>query len=185
MEWRHAADKGTHRAAEEPPIRVCEHPECELAADHRAPRAPDDLRSWRWFCLDHVRDYNRSWNFFAGWNQHDIERFQHDDVTGHRPTWPFCQGPGGQRREDLEAAFRAFSREWLNGEEAPNGRRRTGIGHGLRGQARSARPLGPHAALRPRCAQAALQVASQAAPPRCQRGLARIRGAFETHQSRL
>ena len=126
MEWRHAAEKGVHREAEEPPVRVCEHPDCDRDADHRAPRAPSDLRSWRWFCLDHVRDYNRSWNYFAGWSQHDIERFQHDDVTGHRPTWPFCQGPGGRRREDLEAAFRTFAREWLDGEGAPNGRKQTG-----------------------------------------------------------
>ena len=92
-----------------------------------APRAPDDLRSYRWFCLDHVRDYNRSWNFFAGWSQHDIERFQHDDMTGHRPTWPFCQGPGGRRREDLEAAFRVFAREWLDGEATGhNGHRQSG-----------------------------------------------------------
>ena len=126
MEWRQAAEKETHREAEEPPVRVCEHPACDRPADHKAPRAPDDLRSWRWFCLDHVRAYNRSWNFFAGRSRHDIERFQHDDVTGHRPTWPFCQGPGGPRREELEAAFRAFSREWFGGEDEREGRRRPG-----------------------------------------------------------
>ena len=114
MEWRHAVEKDTHREAEEPPVRVCEHPDCEREADHKAPRAPDDLRSYRWFCLDHVRDYNRTWNFFAGWSQHDIERFQHDDMTGHRPTWPFGRGPGGHGREDLDAAFQSFAREWLD-----------------------------------------------------------------------
>ena len=112
--------------AEEPPVRVCEHPDCEREADHRAPRAPDDLRSYRWFCLDHVRDYNRSWNFFAGWSRNAIERFQRDDMTGHRPTWPFCNGPGGRSREDLEEAFRVFAREWLGGEEGQNGHRRPG-----------------------------------------------------------
>ena len=122
MEWRHAAERGVRRAAEEPPVRVCEHPDCECSADHRAPRAPDDLRSWRWFCLDHVRDYNRSWNFFAGWSRHDIERFQHDDVTGHRPTWPLSGCPGGRRPEDLHAAFEAFAREWLGGDGRQGGR---------------------------------------------------------------
>ena len=115
MEWRHVAERGARRAAEEPPVHVCEHPECDRSADHKAPRAPDDLRSWRWFCLGHVRDYNRSWNFFAGWSQRDIERFQHNDVTGHRPTWPLGPGPNGHSREDLEAAFQTFAREWLNG----------------------------------------------------------------------
>ena len=128
MEWRHAVERGTRREAEEPPVRVCEHPACDRPADHKAPRAPNDLRSWRWFCLDHVRDYNRSWNFFAGWSRHDIERFQHDDVTGHRPTWPFCQGIGGRRREELDAAFRTFAREWLGAEGPANGRARQAVG---------------------------------------------------------
>ena len=126
MEWRHTAEEGAYLEAEEPPVRVCEHPECDRSADHRAPRAPHDLRSWRWFCLDHVRDYNRSWNFFAGWSRHDIERFQHDDVTGHRPTWPLSGCPGGRRPEDLHAAFEAFAREWLGGDDRQGGRRRPG-----------------------------------------------------------
>lgn len=128
MEWRHAVERDAHREPEEPPVRVCEHPECERAADHRAPRARDDLRSYRWFCLDHVRDYNRSWNFFAGWSRNDIERFQHDDVTGHRPTWPFGRGRGGHSREDLDAAFQSFAREWLGGETQANGHAREHAG---------------------------------------------------------
>ena len=124
MEWRRAAERGARREADEAPVRVCEHPGCGLPADHRAPRAPNDLRSYRWFCLDHVRAYNRSWNFFAGWSRHDIERFQYDDVTGHRPTWPLGQGPGGCRREALGAAFRAFAHEWLGADERDDGRTR-------------------------------------------------------------
>ncbi len=109
--------------AEEPHVRPCEFLGCDQPADHRAPRAPNDLRSYRWFCLDHVRDYNRSWNFFAGWSRDDIERFQHDDMTGHRPTWPIGQNPGERRREDLEAVFRAFEHEWLGADNGRNGGR--------------------------------------------------------------
>lgn len=108
--------------AEEPRIRLCEFLGCDQPADHRAPRAPHDLRSYRWFCLDHVRDYNRSWNFFAGWSRDDIERFQHDDMTGHRPTWPIGQNPGERRHEDLETVFRAFEREWLGAANRRSGR---------------------------------------------------------------
>ena len=126
MEWRHAPQRGTRRAADEPPVRGCEHPDCDQPADHRAPRAPDDLRSYRWFCLDHVRAYNRSWNFFAGWSQNDIEQFQHDDMTGHRPTWPLSGTPGRYSREDLDAAFHSFARDWLGGDERQNGNGRSG-----------------------------------------------------------
>ena len=128
MERSQAAEKGSRHRAEEPPVRACEHPDCDQPAGHRAPRAPNDLRSYRWFCLDHVRVYNRAWNFFAGWSQHDIERFQHDDMTGHRPTWPLGGSLGGYRREALDAAFQAFAREWIDGEERHGGRRRAGAG---------------------------------------------------------
>jgi len=122
--------EGNHRKRTEKPVshteHICEHPECKEGAPHRAPRAPDDLRTYRWFCLDHVREYNRAWNFFAGWTRRDIEDFQRDDVTGHRPTWPvYCKRPLHEEMEDLETMFHNFSREWL-GEEGKNGRRNGG-----------------------------------------------------------
>lgn len=104
--WTHPADAVKQR--------VCEHPTCEEAGLHRAPRAPDDLRNYRWFCMDHVRAYNRAWNYFEGWTQTDIEQFVRDDVTGHRPTWPVNTPTGFQARmSDLEGMFSAFAREWF------------------------------------------------------------------------
>ena len=124
--------EGNHRTRPEKPEapaeHICEHPECEENAPHRAPRAPDDLRSYRWFCLDHVREYNRAWNFFAGWTRRDIEDFQRDDVTGHRPTWPvYGKRPLHEEMDDLETMFHNFSREWFD-EESVNGGRRNGGG---------------------------------------------------------
>jgi curved DNA-binding protein CbpA len=39
------------------------------------------------FCLDHVRQFNNSYNYFEGWSTADVEAFQKDAVIGHRPTW--------------------------------------------------------------------------------------------------
>ncbi|SNB78364.1 DnaJ domain-containing protein [Rhodoblastus acidophilus] len=39
------------------------------------------------FCLDHVREYNATYNYFNGMSDEDVLRFQKDAVTGHRPTW--------------------------------------------------------------------------------------------------
>jgi DnaJ-domain-containing protein 1 len=114
---------GTWFGTEEPQVRLCEFPGCDEPASHRAPRTPTDLRTYRWFCLGHVRDYNRSWNFFEGWNQGDIERFQRDDMTGHRPTWPFGQ-KGEHDRDDLEAVFHAFKHEWFGEGPDANGSQR-------------------------------------------------------------
>ena len=41
---------------------------------------------WR-FCLEHVREYNSSYNYFAGMSDDAVARYQKDAVTGHRPTW--------------------------------------------------------------------------------------------------
>ncbi len=93
--------------------RICEFPNCENIAPHRAPRSPTDLRNYRWFCLDHVKQYNSAWNFFEGWSQKDIEHFQHDKLTGHRPTWPvYGKQTHKENMEDLESVFHSFSREW-------------------------------------------------------------------------
>lgn len=77
---------------EEPPRRFCDWPGCHSTGDYRAPRAPDRLREFRYFCLEHVRIYNRSWDFFAGMSQAEIEAYLHEDLTWHRPTWPIGTG---------------------------------------------------------------------------------------------
>jgi hypothetical protein len=66
---------------------VCDWPGCAGAAIHRAPKGRlREGQYWR-FCLDHVRAYNQSYNFFAGMSEDAVARFQKDALTGHRPTW--------------------------------------------------------------------------------------------------
>jgi DnaJ-domain-containing protein 1 len=78
--------------------RDCDWPGCAVAGDYRAPKSRDDLRSFFHFCLDHVRDYNRAWDFFSGMDQSEIEAYLREDVTWHRPTWPM--GNGQPRNSD-------------------------------------------------------------------------------------
>ena len=42
-------------------------------AAYPAPRAPDRLHDYVWFCLDHVRTYNRQWSYFPGMDRADID----------------------------------------------------------------------------------------------------------------
>jgi DnaJ domain len=74
---------------------VCEWPACKAPATHRAPKGRLREREYWRFCLDHVREYNHSYNFFAGMSAEDIARYQKDAVIGHRPTWKM--GLGGTR----------------------------------------------------------------------------------------
>jgi DnaJ-domain-containing protein 1 len=91
---RHAADRELGiTAAEQAGCRLCEWPDCGRAGDFRAPRSREQLRSFRYFCLDHVREYNRAWDFFQGMTQAEIEAYLREDVTWHRPTWRLGTGP--------------------------------------------------------------------------------------------
>lgn len=69
--------------------RVCEHPGCEESGKYRAPKSPDHLDEFLWFCKDHVREYNLKWNFFNGATEDEIEEQVQSDRVGGRPTKPF------------------------------------------------------------------------------------------------
>ena len=68
--------------------RICEAPGCKLAGEYRAPRARDRLNEYRWFCLEHIREYNKNWDYFAGLDTDQIEAHIRADTTWRRPVWP-------------------------------------------------------------------------------------------------
>ena len=47
---------------------TCEWPGCTCGATYRAPKGRQRENEYWRFCLDHVREYNHSYNFFAGMN---------------------------------------------------------------------------------------------------------------------
>ena len=84
---------------EQRPRRGCDWPGCAAAPATTARRArATRLREFYHFCLEHVRAYNRAWDFFAGMSQAEIEAYLREDVTWHRPTWPL--GNGSPRQPD-------------------------------------------------------------------------------------
>ncbi len=70
-----------------PITRTCDAPGCTEGGEHRAPKTRGDAPDYYWFCLEHVRDYNKQWNYFTGMSQAEIEAFQKEAMLGHRPTW--------------------------------------------------------------------------------------------------
>ncbi len=64
--------------------RACDHPGCEEQGQYRAPKSPDTLDDFYWFCRDHVREYNLKWNFFHGATEEEFEA-----QLDRRPTKPF------------------------------------------------------------------------------------------------
>jgi DnaJ-domain-containing protein 1 len=74
-----------------PKARTCDHPGCAEEGTHRAPKGRDRLDEYFWFCLDHVRQYNQSWDYYAGMTPEQIEKETRRDSTWQRPTWPMGQ----------------------------------------------------------------------------------------------
>ena len=75
--------------------RACEKPGCESPGKYRAPKSPDNLDEFHWFCLEHVREYNLKWNFFQNHSEEELEKQFAADRVWERPTRPFKKGPEG------------------------------------------------------------------------------------------
>ena len=84
-------------AQPKPAARACDHPGCTHVGEYRAPRSRDKLDDYYWFCLDHVRAYNASWDFYKGMNQEQIEDEIRRSTTWQRPTWPLGAKTGNKR----------------------------------------------------------------------------------------
>ena len=125
--------KPTKTAGAKRPVReeaiTCEWAGCENRGSHRAPKGRGQEKEYFHFCLNHVREYNQSYNFFQGMNADAVARYQKDALTGHRPTWKMgangAKGKGKAGEVDLDTAndpFHVFSE--LNGR----GKWRPGLG---------------------------------------------------------
>jgi hypothetical protein len=88
---------------------------CGLPGDFKAPRARNAIRDYQWLCEEHIREFNKRWNYFEGMTQDEIYAYQRDATTGHRPTWRMDQlGPNLDRQmED------AFARLFGDGSSTP------------------------------------------------------------------
>jgi hypothetical protein len=84
----------------------CQWPGCAAPATHRAPKGRLRASEYWQFCLGHVREYNNSYNFFAGMSDEAIAKYQKDDVTGHRPTWKLGSIGGKRAARRGRAEFR-------------------------------------------------------------------------------
>lgn len=70
----------------EPPEHMCEKEGCTNPGEFRAPK-DRTLSEYRWFCLEHVKEYNSQWDYYAGMTPEEIETQLKNDVCWQRPTW--------------------------------------------------------------------------------------------------
>ena len=66
----------------------CDMPGCENAGEYRAPKSRRNLNDYWWFCLEHVRAYNSTWDYYKGMSPGEIEAQLRSDTAWQRPSWP-------------------------------------------------------------------------------------------------
>ena len=79
-------------------IRRCDAPKCAAEGEFRAPKSRNTLNDYFWFCLEHVREYNKSWNYYADMSEDEVETDIRRSTTWDRPTWPFGAQEGRANR---------------------------------------------------------------------------------------
>jgi len=75
---------------------VCMASGCNAHASYPAPKNRAELRNYIWFCLDHIRAYNSSWNYYDGIEGEALEREIRNATTWERPSWKFGTGPSAK-----------------------------------------------------------------------------------------
>jgi len=88
-------------------VRPCSMPGCAEAGEHRAPLSPSMPNEYQWMCKLHVAEFNKRWDYFRGMSQDEIEAFQKDATTGHRPTWRINEA-ARHSTDKLRTAFDRF-----------------------------------------------------------------------------
>jgi curved DNA-binding protein CbpA len=83
----------------------CQWKGCSNPGTHRAPRGRGQEGYYR-FCMDHVRQFNASYNYFDGMSNAEVEAYQKSSATGHRPTWRLGGNAAMAGRQPPEPARR-------------------------------------------------------------------------------
>lgn len=99
---------------EEEDSRLCDAPGCALNGVHRAPKGRDYADGTYWFCLQHIKEFNSSWNYFDGMNPAQIEAAVRSSSIWDRATWPVNRhAPAYQKGSKAWVdPFELFSREF-------------------------------------------------------------------------
>ena len=90
-----------------PGVQYCEMPGCPSHGEYKAPKHRG-LNEYLYFCLEHVSEYNKAWNYFEGMNEKEVQEQIYKDWYGDRPTWNYRDF--ASMEEDLyrkTAAFRS------------------------------------------------------------------------------
>ena len=68
---------------------ICDWNNCMEIGEFKAPIEKDNSKNFRLLCLNHIKEFNKNWNYFAGMDDKQIYNFIKSDMTWHKPTQSF------------------------------------------------------------------------------------------------
>jgi hypothetical protein len=68
---------------------ICEWNNCNEIGEYKAPVEKDNSKKYRMLCLEHVKEFNKNWNYFLGMNDDQVLNFLKSDMVWHKPTQSF------------------------------------------------------------------------------------------------
>ena len=95
-------------------LKVCDHLNCKNLGEYKAPKSRSNLNDYYFFCLKHVSEYNKSWDFYKGLSVDQIELSMRKDTVWDRPSWPLKGNPNKimeQLEEFLVNDYSLFEKE--------------------------------------------------------------------------
>ena len=68
---------------------ICDWSNCKKVGNYKAPIEKDNSKKFKLLCLEHIKIFNKKWNYFANMTNEEIEYFIKSDLTWHKPTKSF------------------------------------------------------------------------------------------------
>ena len=68
---------------------ICDWNNCLEEGSYKAPVEKDNSKKYRMLCLNHIKEFNKNWNYFEGMDDDQIYEFIKSDMTWHKPTQSF------------------------------------------------------------------------------------------------
>ena len=69
-------------------FRKCDNKDCNSEGKFKAPKSRVLLNQYYYFCMEHIKEYNKSWDFYKGLSVNEIENSMREDIIWNRPSWP-------------------------------------------------------------------------------------------------
>ena len=116
--------RGRAAAAAPKPVETkipCAHPGCQAAGVYKAPKGRDHEGEFYTFCMEHVREYNATYDYFKGMDDDALAKYRQAETIGHRPTWKMGPRGGAQGSTHVDETVYAEARSMRR-----KGARRTG-----------------------------------------------------------